>query len=31
MDLAGKAGRNCISYHRPYRKGYSLPDYRSSV
>jgi predicted dehydrogenase len=28
QDLDGKAGRNTSSYHRPYRKGYKLPDYR---
>jgi len=28
QDIAGRAGKNTQSYHRPYRKGYSLPDYR---
>lgn len=28
QDLVGKAGRNSLSYHRPYRKGYKLPEYK---
>jgi hypothetical protein len=27
-DIAGKAGRDSTSYHRPYRSGYKLPMYR---
>jgi len=30
QDIAGKAGRNSLSYHRPYRKGYELPKYSPS-
>ena len=31
QDLVGKTGRNTSSYHRPYRKGYELPNYRPSA
>ncbi len=30
-DLVGKAGKNTLSYRRPYRKGYRLPEYRPSA
>lgn len=29
MDIAGHAGRDTHAYHRPYRKGYTLPVYRA--
>lgn len=28
QDIAGRAGKNTLAYRRPYRKGYSLPNYR---
>jgi predicted dehydrogenase len=28
QDFVGKAGKNTLSYRRPYRKGYKLPEYR---
>lgn len=28
LDIAGKPGKNTQQYHRPYRKGYTFPDYR---
>lgn len=28
QDIAGRAGKNTLSYKRPYRKGYRLPIYR---
>src|SRR5262249_10232299 len=28
QDLVGKAGKNTFSYSRPYRKGYTMPNYR---
>jgi len=31
QDLIGRAGRDTSSYHRPYRKGYKLPEYKPSV
>ena len=31
QDLAGRAGKNTLSYRRAYRKGYKLPDYRPAV
>jgi len=30
-DIAGKAGKNCLAYHRPYRKGYKLPEYKPTA
>jgi predicted dehydrogenase len=27
-DLVGKAGRSALQYHRPYRDGYKLPQYK---
>ena len=27
-DISGKAGKNTLSYKRPYRKGYKLPVYK---
>lgn len=29
MDITGKAGKNTLSYTRPYRKGYTLPSYKA--
>lgn len=31
LDIAGKAGKETQQYHRPYRKGYTLPDYRNKA
>ena len=30
MDIVGKTGKSTQQYHRQYRKGYTLPDYRGS-
>ncbi len=27
-DISGRAGKNSLSYRRPYRRGYRLPEYR---